>query len=66
VPVSSTTAVCFLFAFMSASPLINQNSDVLTCDAVDSNDRLDVYVADMAMGGEVTLQTMLRDSTGKL
>ena len=53
-------------AFMSASPMINQTGDVPTCDAVDRNDRLDIYVADMANGGEVTLQTMLRDDTGKL
>jgi Tol biopolymer transport system component len=53
-------------AFMSASPLINQIGDSGSCDAVDYNNRLDIYVADMANGGEVTLQTMLRDSTGKL
>ncbi|HEX3894892.1 MAG TPA: hypothetical protein VHW73_01665 [Rudaea sp.] len=53
-------------AFMSASPLINQVGDRAACDQVDRNDRLDIYVADMANGGEVTLQTMLRDSIGKL
>jgi Tol biopolymer transport system component len=53
-------------AFMSASPLINQVGDTDSCDAVDTNNRLDVYVADMANGGELMLQTMLRDSTGKL
>lgn len=53
-------------AFTSASPLINQVADTLMCDPFDENDRLDVYVADMMTGGEVLLQTMLRDSTGKL
>lgn len=53
-------------AFMSESPLINQTDDKPGCDSVDHNDRMDIYVADMANGGEVTLQTMLHDSTGKL
>jgi Tol biopolymer transport system component len=53
-------------AFMSASPLINQIGDSVRCDTVDRNDRLDIYVADMANGGEITLQSMLRDETGKL
>ncbi|HEX6833598.1 MAG TPA: hypothetical protein VF132_08690 [Rudaea sp.] len=53
-------------AFMSASPLINQIDDKPGCDAIDHNGRLDIYVADMANGGEVTLQSMLEDATGKL